>query len=76
MMQVESFPSEYQSTGWGMIEGTSQLGNFLSPFIVSGAINLGINPLIIFSVILAVLGLAPLKFLKETLKSRPQDALL
>jgi hypothetical protein len=47
---------------WGYIEGISQIGNFMTPYIVTGCQNAGINPLIIFSFILSVIGTFPLLF--------------
>jgi hypothetical protein len=62
MMQNEPFPHKYRSVAWGYIEGISQVGNFITPYIVTGCQNGGINPLIVFSFMLSVLGIAPLVF--------------
>jgi hypothetical protein len=66
MMQNEPFPHHYRSVAWGYIEGMSQIGNFITPYIVTACQNGGINPLIIFSFMLAALGTVPLLFYKET----------
>jgi uncharacterized membrane protein YeaQ/YmgE (transglycosylase-associated protein family) len=58
---------------WGYIEGISQMGNFVTPYIVTACQDGGINPLIIFSFILAVIGTVPLLFIKETLNVKEDD---
>lgn len=67
MMQNEPFPHKYRAVAWGYIEGLSQIGNFITPFIVTACQNAGINPLIIFSIMLAIFGILPLASYKETL---------
>ena len=64
MLQNEPFPHQYRSVAWGYIEGISQIGNFLTPFIVTGSHNLNINPLIVMSFLLLVLGIVPMLFIK------------
>lgn len=72
LLQNESFPATLQSTGWGVIEGISQLGSFLTPFIVGLVTNAKLNPIVIICCVMLVLGLFPIKFIKETLqKSDP-----
>lgn len=73
LLQNESFPATLQSTGWGVIEGISQIGSFLTPFIVGLVTNAKLNPIVIISCVMIVLGLFPIKFIKETLqKSDPE----
>ncbi len=64
MLQNEPFPHQYRSVAWGYIEGISQIGNFLTPYIVTGSKNLGINPLIVVSCLLGILGIVPMLFIK------------
>ncbi len=64
LLQIQSFPSTVQSTGTGLIEALSQLGNFATPFIVTIATNAGVNPVIIVSLVVLVIGVLPLKFVK------------
>lgn len=72
LLQNESFPATLQSTGWGVIEGISQIGSFLTPFIVGLVTNAKLNPIVIICCVMLVLGLFPIKFIKETLqKSDP-----
>ena len=66
MMQNEPFPHKYRSVAWGYIEGFSQFGNFITPYIVTGCQNANINPLIIFSFMLSVIGTVPLLMYRET----------
>jgi hypothetical protein len=66
MMQNEPFPHHYRAVAWGYIEGISQIGNFITPYIVTGCQNAGINPLIVFSFMLTALGTLPLLFYRET----------
>jgi len=35
MLQNEPFPHKYRSVAWGYIEGLSQIGNFITPYIVT-----------------------------------------
>jgi hypothetical protein len=67
LLQNESFPATLQSTGWGIIEGISQLGSFMTPFIVGAVTNAKINPVVMISCVMIVIGLFPIKFIKETL---------
>lgn len=67
MMQNEPFPHYYRSVAWGYIEGISQFGNFITPYIVTGCQNGHINPLIVFSFMMLIIGTIPLYFYKETL---------
>lgn len=67
LLQNESFPATLQSTGWGIIEGISQLGSFMTPFIVGAVTNAKINPVVMISCVMIVVGLFPIKFIKETL---------
>lgn len=73
MMQNEPFPHVYRSSAWAYIEGISQIGNFITPYIVNVAQNAGVNPLIIFSFMLALLGTIPLTFYPETINAAPVD---
>ena len=66
LLQTESFPEKIQSTGAGMIEGTSQIGSFLAPYVVSIVTNSGQKPIVFISIIVIILGIFPLKFIKET----------
>jgi hypothetical protein len=66
MMQNEPFPHHFRSVAWGYIEGISQIGNFITPYIVTGCQNAGINPLIVFSFMLSIIGTVPLLFYRET----------
>jgi len=50
------------------------MGNFVTPYIVTGCQDAGINPLIVFSFILAVIGTVPLLFIKETLNVKEDEA--
>lgn len=68
LLQNESFPATLQSTGWGVIEGISQIGSFLTPFIVGFVTNAKLNPIVIICCVMLVLGLFPIKFIKETNK--------
>jgi hypothetical protein len=43
------------------------MGNFVTPYIVTACENADINPLIVFSFILAIVGTIPLLRVKETL---------
>ena len=49
-----------------MIEGTSQMGSFITPYIVSLVTNLGQKPIILMSILVLIMGIFPLKFVKET----------
>ena len=49
-----------------MIEGTSQLGSFVTPYIVSLATNMGLKPIVVFGFVVLVMGIIPIKFVKET----------
>lgn len=64
LLQNESFPATLQSTGWGVIEGISQTGSFLTPFIVSAVTNAKLNPIVIICCVMLVIGLFPIKFIK------------
>lgn len=57
----ESFPDRVKSSGSGTIEALSNIGNLITPFIVSLTINLGINSVFVVSVILllGVVALVP-----------------
>ena len=66
LLQTESFPEEIQSTGAGMIEGTSQMGSFVTPYVVSLVTNLGGKPIVVMSILVLIMGIIPLKFVKET----------
>jgi hypothetical protein len=66
MMQNEPFPHHYRSVAWGYIEGISQIGNFITPYIVTACQNASINPLIVFSFMLSLIGTVPLIFYRET----------
>lgn len=66
-LQSEPFPHYYRSSVWGYIEGFSQIGNFITPYIVTACENANINSLIVFSFMLGVLGIVPMFFIKETL---------
>lgn len=68
LLQNESFPSTLQSTGWGIIEGISQLGSFITPFIVGFVTNAKLNPIVIICCVMLVIGLFPIKFIQETLQ--------
>ena len=61
MIQTESFPLSIQSIGAGSIEGLGQIGCFLSPLLVTIAVNANINKMFVLSLGLLVL-LFPLKF--------------
>ena len=74
-LQSEPFPHYYRSSVWGYIEGLSQIGNFITPYIVTACENSNINSLIVFSFMLGVLGIVPMLFIKETL-NRSEDELL
>ena len=63
----EGFPQRYRSIAWGYIAGISQIGNFITPYIVTAAYNSGINPMIVISFMIAVTGTVPILFLRETL---------
>jgi len=67
MIQNEPFPHKYRSVAWGYIEGISQIGNFITPYIVTACNDKDINPVIVLSIMLAILGTIPLIKIKETL---------
>jgi len=49
------------------------MGNFLAPFIVTACQNGGINPLIICSLIIAIICTVPMVFIKETLSMNEDE---
>lgn len=61
----ESFPDRVKSSGNGIIEALSNLGNLITPFVVSMTSNAGLSPVFVVSVIL-ILGIVPLLPTKET----------
>jgi hypothetical protein len=61
----ESFPDRVKSSGGGVIEALSNLGDLVTPFVVTLTSNTGISPVFMVSVIL-ILGITPLIFTKET----------
>lgn len=61
----ESFPDRVKSSGNGTIEALSNLGNLVTPFVVSMTTNAGLNPVFVVSVIL-ILGILPLLPTRET----------
>jgi len=67
MLQSEPFPHKYRSSVWGYIEGFSQIGNFLTPFIVTACDNANLPTLTVVGVLSGILGITPLFFIKETL---------
>lgn len=73
LLQNESFPATLQSTGWGIIEGISQLGSFMTPFIVGAVTNAKLNPVVIIACVMIVIGLFPIKFITETLNKNSTD---
>lgn len=73
LLQNESFPATLQSTGWGIIEGISQLGSFMTPFIVGAVTNAKLNPVVMIACVMIVIGLFPIKFIKETLNKNPSS---
>jgi hypothetical protein len=62
----ESFPDRVKSSGSGSIEALSNLGNLVTPFVVTLTSDAGLDPVFVVSVIL-MLGIIPLFFTKETL---------
>ena len=72
LLQLESFPPRVQSTGTGITEALSQIGTFLTPFIVAMVTNANINPVIIVAAAVLIIGIIPLKFVKETFKKTEQ----
>ena len=64
MIQTESFPIHIQSIGAGSIEALAQIGCFLSPILVTMAINLSIEKMAVLAAGLLIL-LFPLKFVPE-----------
>jgi hypothetical protein len=69
MLQSEPFPHHYRSSVWGYIEGLSQIGNFITPFIVTACDNHNIPTLAVMGLMCAVLGITPMFFIKETLNA-------
>ena len=67
MLQSEPFPHKYRSSVWGYIEGISQLGNFITPYIVTACDNANFSPLVVTGILCAVFGIGPMFFIKETL---------
>ena len=67
LLQTESFPEHVQSSGAGMIEGISQIGSFMTPFVMSIFQKSGQKPIIYFAIIVLVIGIFPLKWVRETL---------
>lgn len=49
-----------------MIEGFSQIGSFMTPYVVSLVTNSGQKPIVFLSIFVIVLGIFPIKFIKET----------
>jgi hypothetical protein len=49
------------------------MGNFITPFIVTGCQNAGINALIVCSFILIIMGTLPMMFTRETLNVSEDD---
>lgn len=62
---IESFPDRVKSSGSGTIEALSNVGNLITPFVVSLTTNAGLNPVFVVAVIL-LLGIATLIPTKET----------
>ena len=50
-----------------MIEGISQIGSFITPYVMQLILNNGQKPIIYFAVIVLVIGIIPLRWVKETL---------
>ena len=72
MLQSEPFPHKYRSSVWGYIEGISQLGNFITPYIVTACDNANFPTLVVTGALCAVFGILPMCFIKETL-GRSED---
>lgn len=66
-LQSEPFPHIYRSSVWGYIEGFSQIGNFVTPYLVTACENANINTLLVVGIIVGILGCIPMFFIKETL---------
>ena len=66
MITTESFPSSIKTTGTGVVEALSNLGNMASPFIVTIADKMGIQSICIGGVVCLV-GAVAMLFSKETL---------
>lgn len=56
----------------GLSSGLSQVGRFISPFIVGEMNDRGIHPFVAVSAVLMVLGVFPIFFIPETLKKQKQ----
>ncbi len=63
-LQSEPFPHYYRSSVWGYIEGISQIGNFITPYIVTACENANIKTLVVLSGILLVAGIIPMIWIK------------
>lgn len=55
-----------------MIEGISQMGSFITPFFVEIIDNAGQSPVAFISIIVLILGIVPLKFVKQTFVRFPE----
>ena len=64
MLQSEPFPHKYRSSVWGYIEGISQLGNFVTPYIVTACDNANFPTLVVTGILCVVFGVTPLFFIK------------
>lgn len=70
LITTESFPSSIKTTGTGIVEAMSNLGNMASPFIVTLADKFSLQSMFIGGVICAFGGLI-MFFSKETLEDKP-----
>ena len=72
LITTESFPSGIKTTGTGVVEAMSNLGNMASPFIVTLADKWGLQSMFIGGVVCGVGGV--IMFLsKETLVEQPKE---
>lgn len=74
MITTESFPNSIKTTGTGIVEAFSNLGNIVSPFIVTISDHLGIQSIFIGGVV-CLIGALALLFAKETLVKAPKNEL-
>ena len=70
ILLTESFPANVQSICTGIIEAFGQIGAFLGPILITICINLGVYPVLVMSVILAIFVVFPVSLLREPKHTR------
>ena len=68
MLETESFPKQYLSIGLGCTNSLSQLARFTVPFLVNEINNVGVQPIVLVSILLILCTFFSLSFLKEPVK--------